>query len=636
MRYTFLILALTSCLALSCIVAAAAEDTGQLEQRFKQIDSDGNGSLSVAELVAGSSLARDVASRDLRLFDQDGDRALSFAEFQTLPTEVPPDQRVGLPDPVLLLVEQAVAAMDESFDGWDADPDRDIEVRRFINAFSTTLGRNTTRPQVNEADEDGNRRVNRGEARRFMEIQLGVRDANGRVLRESNGRVVNLEGFQRRDANRNGRLERDEYLHGLPADRRQKEFDKADADRHGVLSFADWSQSDQGTLDTINQFRRLDANLDAAVDPDELVAGTPAWQRSITSHVFPGFDIDQNGKLSLAEYRLTMHANPLLPWQRVIRDPNGDGQLSFAEFKFGDTLQFPLLRWIYFQRLDLDANEMLDADEFSFRAKLPNEFFALNADGTGWRSFYKFEGYPACGSPAVSPDGRLLAFDAWKINPRTATELFVMDVSGSVPQQVCTGAMPAWSREGDQLAFSRGGVRIIQLDGRNEQLFARQGWGAQWSPDGKQIAFSEGKEIKVFDVESNTLQTLLDSSSHEYNRFYWNMTWSPDSSSICFKGGKPDGAEEVVTLNVRDAEPQLKVHYSVYRYVVADFAWHPHDDRIVFGASCPERHCHQLYEFNPNNDEPPKLVVGQDPTRNNMGYCWTPDGKKLIVISGDF
>ena len=48
---------------------------------------------------------------------------------------------------------------------------------------------------------------------------------------------------------------------------------------------------------------------------------------------------------------------------------------------------------------------------------------------------------------------------------------------------------------------------------------------------------------------------------------------------------------------------------------------------------CPERVRLQLYEFNPKTDDLPKLLNGQDATRNNSSPCWTPDGKRLIVVS---
>jgi hypothetical protein len=44
----------------------------------------------------------------------------------------------------------------------------------------------------------------------------------------------------------------------------------------------------------------------------------------------------------------------------------------------------------------------------------------------------------------------------------------------------------------------------------------------------------------------------------------------------------------------------------------------------------------QLYEFNPTTDAAPVLMKGQDPKRNNTDACWTPDGKRLIVVSGDY
>ena len=636
MHYKLAVGFLLGLAAACCAWSDDVVDADTVEQKFEKLDRDRSKSLSLTEFLAGAG-APDIAKRDFRLFDQDADKALTFQEFRTVSTVVPADQRGPLPDPLLFLVEQAVAAMDESFDDWDAKPDLEIEAQRFVGAFASTLGPNSTRPNIVEADEDGSQTVSRNEARRFMEIQLGVRCSDGELLRDPSGRVVNLLRFQTIDENRNDQIEKEEILNRANLrDKAQEIFDRADTDRNQSVSFEEWaSLPSHGFFDLVNDFWRLDTNLDAYVDPAELAAGGPARQQNLASHVFPGFDMDQDGRLALIEYRLTMQANPLLPWHQVICDPNGDGKISFAEFKFGSSLGFPLLRWIYFQRLDLDSSGLLDSTEFFFRAKLPNEFFVMGVDGTGWRPLYKFDGYPACGSPAVSPDGMLIAFDAWKINPRTATELFVMDIDGGEPRRVCTGAMPAWSPDGEQLAFSHSGVRIVSSDGDDERVFARRGWGAQWSPDGQRITYTEGAQIKAYDVETKKAESVLDGGRYGYTRIHWNMAWSPDSRRICFKGVKGDGAEEVITENV-DGEPELKVHYSVHRYVVADFAWHPDGDRIVFGARCPERECHQLYEFNPDLDDQPKLLVGQNATRNNMGYCWTPDGTQLIVASGDF
>lgn len=56
----------------------------------------------------------------------------------------------------------------------------------------------------------------------------------------------------------------------------------------------------------------------------------------------------------------------------------------------------------------------------------------------------------------------------------------------------------------------------------------------------------------------------------------------------------------------------------------------------MFAMSCPERGFVQLYEFNPTTADPPELMAGQDVARNNTDACWTPDGQRLIIVSGDF
>jgi len=70
--------------------------------------------------------------------------------------------------------------------------------------------------------------------------------------------------------------------------------------------------------------------------------------------------------------------------------------------------------------------------------------------------------------------------------------------------------------------------------------------------------------------------------------------------------------------------------------IVPGFAWHPDNKRIVFVMNSPERAKAQLYEFDPNNTEKPRLVEGQDPTIPNTSACWTTDEKRLIVINGNY
>ncbi|HLQ45367.1 MAG TPA: hypothetical protein VK137_11600, partial [Planctomycetaceae bacterium] len=157
--------------------------------------------------------------------------------------------------------------------------------------------------------------------------------------------------------------------------------------------------------------------------------------------------------------------------------------------------------------------------------------------------------------------------------------------------------------------------------------------GAQWSPNGKRIAYYVGLRYLVLEVATEKTTVLYNAT--EYRQIFWNFTWSPDSQRICFKGLKPDGSEEVVSVSIDPDKPQLKVHHSG-KGITGDFAWHPDGQRIAFCMYCPERNVTQVYEFNPNSDDPPQLLKGQDPNLPNTDICWTPDGKQLILIHGDY
>ncbi len=626
---------------LNCLaVADDRHPENDADAKFVELDVNHDKLVSLDELLSGRQVAADITRRDLLLFDQNQDGSLDRREFSTLPDEFDPEQRGSLPDPIENLVDQAVEAMDESFADWSQEPEKQIDARQFIRDFVATVGNNVAQPQTREADENGDGRVSRAEARRFIEIQLGVRRRQGELLREPNGRVVNFVDYLSIDANRDDRLDHHEFLtHSAFGGQAEAVFRQADTDADDAISFDEWRQlPDHGLADPVEDFRRLDQNLDARVDADELAAGSPDELSSLSSRGFRGFDTDRDGLLTLAEYRASMLANPLIPWQQVLCDRDRDGLLSFSEFNFGSpgamTLEFPLLRWIYFQTLDVNENGHLDPDEFAFRPMQSIELFSLNEDGTGWRSVLKMKDFPKLGSPDVSRDGKRIVFDAWRNNLQEMT-IFVVNIDGGTPLRVGRGFMPTWSASGGRLACSRGGVRIIDLGGTTHKLVDGRGWSAQWSPDGKQIAFTQGRLIRVYNVQSETTRTVLGANAHRYSRIRYNMSWSPDGRSLCLKGQRRDGVLEVATLDVSGREIELKVHATTRDSVASDSAWHPSGKRIVFSMPCAQRQCQQLYEFDPNQDKPPKLVEGQDPTRNNREMCWTPDGKRLILTSGD-
>jgi len=94
---------------------------------------------------------------------------------------------------------------------------------------------------IREADENGDRRVSRDEARRFLEIQLGMRRNDGKLLRDPNGRVCNLMLYRHIDLNKNDRLERDEFeQRSFLKEKAADVFESGDVNGDESLSFDEW------------------------------------------------------------------------------------------------------------------------------------------------------------------------------------------------------------------------------------------------------------------------------------------------------------------------------------------------------------------------------------------------------------
>ncbi len=601
--------------------------------KFAKQDRDGDKQLSVTEFQAWYGAANaGVALRDFDLFDRDADGQLSLEEYWSLPTH-PIGQRGPLHDPLTDVVDQFVGMLDGLLEDWDQTPERTISVNQFLAAFTKTLNEPLTRQMQQEADPNLDRKVSRAEARRFVEIQSGVRRSDGQLLRLPDGRVYHTMHFVYADQNRDDRLDQAEFLaraYFLPG-KGPETFEQLDTDKDQFVSWLEWCKV--RSLDPIIEFRFHDKNLDGQLEPAELLVGTPEWCRISSKVAFPAFDRDRSGKLSLDEYRLTFHMNPVARWHDILRDTDDDGLISRVEFAYGGV--FPVIRYVYFEMLDLNNDGKLDPQEFFFKRKIPREVFTLNADGTSWKKLYAIKDFPSLGSPAVSPDGKWIALDGH--GPKgtlSGQTILITDFEGNNLRNLGLGMMPTWSKDGKQLSFSRDGIEVINADGTKQRSLTKGGgWGAQWSPDGTKILYYSGVQIMTLDVATEQSTSVY--HAKDYRQVYWNMTWSPDSQRICFKGLKADGTEEVATVGIDPAKPNLKVHVSG-KNISTDFAWHPNGDRIVYCMNSPELARPQLYEFNPNSADPPQWLKGQDNTTTNTAACWTPDGKQLIVIIGDY
>jgi dipeptidyl aminopeptidase/acylaminoacyl peptidase len=217
------------------------------------------------------------------------------------------------------------------------------------------------------------------------------------------------------------------------------------------------------------------------------------------------------------------------------------------------------------------------------------------------------------GSFAVSPDGRLVAFElTWfdKDENSSNTDIYLVPVAGGAPSEfVRSGAddsSPAWSADGTRLAFlsDRDGtsqIWVIPVDGGEAKRITDIPTGVSnfaWSPDGRTIALTSSVYPECADMACNA--KMLDDAKKakvkarvvDYLLYrHWNSwrngKWShlfitnadggplvevtkgrTDVPPIALGGDRdidfaPDGAELCFTMNP-DSMPAISTNNDVY------------------------------------------------------------------------
>ncbi|HEX7446293.1 MAG TPA: hypothetical protein VF306_02040, partial [Pirellulales bacterium] len=311
------------------------------EVAFRRIDRDSSGAVTEAELLRSTGKAAAEIERDLGLFDRDGDGQFDLREFSALPKLVSFDERGAMPDPLMKLVDRYLTLVDTHWDAWDADRSGELSWTEFRDSLSEELQMPVRLNQLLPG-LGGDSAVSYEETRAIIECLLGVRIARdargpplggpgvvvkqaarivrspldgsgGRLLRSPGGLVINLIHFRQLDSDASGSLNAGEFgrvgVAGLDLAAVMAECDE---DQDGQLSLGEWRRIPvAGSMDPINEFCDLDGDFNGLVDRDELRNVSP-HKLPLAPYVLPGFDLDADGKLSLAEYRFCPLGNPLV------------------------------------------------------------------------------------------------------------------------------------------------------------------------------------------------------------------------------------------------------------------------------------------------------------------------------------
>ena len=224
----------------------------------------------------------------------------------------------------------------------------------------------------------------------------------------------------------------------------------------------------------------------------------------------------------------------------------------------------------------------------------------------------------AIGGVAWSPDGTRLAYNQSSYEDPGMNGIYLLDVGTGESARLthCGDGCPrgqgglAWSPDGSQIAYSGGGIFVMDADGSDRRVIpngpVQEPGGIAWSPDGTRIAFTghEGNAYHVYtmNLDGSDLTPLIEQSMYECCN---TPSWSPDGTKILYFATPKAGARwgSQVWVMSSDGSDQTLLADFVCCQDLYGGLWSPDGTKIAFVVGTDPEVTPHLYVMNADGSE---------------------------------
>lgn len=160
-------------------------------------------------------------------------------------------------------------------------------------------------------------------------------------------------------------------------------------------------------------------------------------------------------------------------------------------------------------------------------------------------------------NPTLSPDGRRVAFER-RLCPKSAEcrkldGVWVSSIAGGRPVQITkSGYFPVWSPDGRWILYDdgHGHLVVVAPNGRRQSTLTVAGKSERpasnfaWSPDSRVVAVWGRGPLRIFNVASGRVRSVISSALGVVTGF----AWSPTSGALLVATAKPSSCPSLWSI----------------------------------------------------------------------------------------